>query len=263
MATTDDDRFLIKTALNASRLGGNMLTELYSLAKPFKLKADKTIVTSADIEVEQLVKGYVRGRHPEHGFIGEESEPEATSSPFTWIVDPLDGTKNFIRDVPLFSIEIAVLKYGVPIIGVSNLPLMNEILWAARGMGAHSGSTTLRVSSVDTIEDAYVSFGNLKHFAKKDWISPLSCLSERAFQCRGIGDAWSYHLLARGRLDLFIDAATAFWDIAALSVIVQEAGGVITTIEGRPIDETATSVIAANPIIHRLALQYFQSSHVS
>ena len=108
------------------------------------------------------------------------------------------------------------------------------------------------------MQESYLSFGNLKHFERKGYLRDLLRLAEAASQSRGIGDAWSFHLVARGQIDVFVDAYTAFWDIAALTVIVQEAGGKVTDIEGRPVDPNSSSVIATNRLLHPFVLENFR-----
>jgi histidinol-phosphatase len=255
----ESDDSLLETALLASREAGDLIAREYGTLGQFRLKADSSIVTETDVAVEQLVKRLIRERHPEHGFLGEEGGQTASSSGFMWVVDPIDGTKNFLRGVPLFSVEIALVKDGAPHLGVSNLPVMHEMKWAVRGRGAFCSDGPLSVSKVLRLQDAYVSFGNLKHFRRAGRLQGLLGLGEGVFQSRGIGDAWSFHLLAQGRLDVFIDAHTAFWDIAALTVIVQEAGGEVTDIEGRPIDPRSSSVIATNRHLHPLVLESFRT----
>lgn len=252
----NDDEALLETALMAARTAGQFLSKEFGRPRICESKADSSIVSDADIRSEELIKELITKRHPDHSFWGEETGRTDLGSPYVWVVDPLDGTKNFVRGVPLFSVEVALLRSGNPLIGVSNLPIPDDLLWAVRGKGAHSNRGPVQVSRVTDLKSAYVSFGNLKHFERRGSLPNLLSLLAHASQCRGIGDSWSLHFVARGAIDVFIDARTDFWDIAALSVILEEAGGRVTDIRGEPINEYCDSVLASNEALHAAALSY-------
>jgi len=256
----DYDASLLETALTAAQQAGELIRTHYRGPDQFKTKPDQSVVTEADTEAEQLIRDLIQQRHPKHGFVGEEGGPAEASSGFVWIVDPIDGTKNFLRGIPLYAVEIALLKDGIPYLGVSNLPAMQTMVWAVRGKGAYSQSGRLSVSKVQSLRNAYVSFGNLKHFSRKGLLEDLIRLTTAAFQSRGIGDAWSFHLLADGKIDVFVDASTALWDIAALTVIVEEAGGRVSDLYGQPIGLGSTTVIATNNFLHTAVLECFQTT---
>ena len=253
-----EEASILDVALSAARAAGDVLRRAFHRPHTLHSKADASIVTEADLESEQTIRSLIAKRFPDHAILAEESGRTENTSRFTWVIDPLDGTKNFVRHVPLFSIEIAVLRDGVPIVGVSYVPLMEDLLWAIRGNGAFSNHRPIHVSATERLDGAYVSYGNLKHFVRFCKLGGLTALLEKAFQCRGIGDSWSFHLLAQGNIDVFADAWTAFWDVAALSVIVEEAGGIVTDIEGHPLTEDSRSVLASNSCLHPEALRYLR-----
>jgi histidinol-phosphatase len=255
-----NDVRLLETALMAAKQAGEMVKSRFGRVSQFNTKPDLSIVTEADLDAEHLIKELIQLRHPTHGFLGEETGRAGSRSGFTWIVDPIDGTKNFLRGISLFAVEVALLKNGLPHLGVSYLPAVPDLLWAACGQGAFSPSGRVAVSTVESLKSAYLSFGNLKHFARKGLTDQLVQLAEQAFQARGIGDAWSFHLLAQGKIDVFIDANTEFWDIAAFATIVTEAGGIITDFDGRPLGDKSSSVIAANKLLHPVVLEYFHKT---
>jgi histidinol-phosphatase len=256
----DDDQSLLQTAMIAAEKAGELIATGSGATRQFEVKADRSIVTEVDFRAEQLIKNLIQERHPRHGFLGEEGGPAEVPSGFVWVVDPIDGTKNFLRGIPLYAVEIALLKDGIPYLGVSNLPGMRSMLWAVRGKGSYSQSGRLSVSKARSLENAYVSFGNLKHFSRKGLLEELVRLTTGAFQSRGIGDAWSFHLLADGRIDVFVDASTALWDIAALTVVVEEAGGRVSDLRGQPIGTGSNSVIATNALLHPIVLEHFQAT---
>jgi histidinol-phosphatase len=260
MVPAVEDAALLETALAAARAAADVLEDQFGRPQRFHSKPDSSIVTDSDIASEQIIKQIITRRFPDHAFLGEETGGTQQTSRFTWVVDPLDGTKNFMRHVPLFSVEIAVLKDDEPHIGVSHLPLMRDLLWAVRGKGVQSEQGAVHVSATEHVMDTYVSFGNLRHFDRSQNLMNLVSLLNAASQGRGIGDSWSLHLLARGAIDIFADARTALWDIAALSVIVGEAGGTVTDLTGQPISKKTTSVLATNSLLHSAALSYFRKS---
>jgi len=224
------------------------------------IKEDLSPVTIADREAEEVIKATLHRRFPDHTFYGEETDkPDlAKHRGYTWIIDPIDGTKSFMRQIPLFATQLALLKDGELILGVSNAPLLKELMYAGKGQGCYLNDKPVHVSNTSQIGDAYVSFGGLKHFAKHDMMEGIVKLSQSAQWPRGIGDFWSYHLLAQGKLDVMIEASTKLWDIAALKVIVEEAGGQFTQLDGSPITPASTTALATNnPRLHQAILEIF------
>lgn len=224
------------------------------------LKSDQSPVTVADREAEDIIKQVLSATFPEHTFFGEEGEKIdlQNHTGFTWIIDPIDGTKSYLRKNPLFATQLALMHDGELIVGISNAPLLKELLYAERGSGCYINGNRVSVSSTATIPESYASFGSLKYFTNSHTINPLLQLTEEVTWARGVGDFWSYHLIAQGKLDIMVEADTKLWDIAALTVIVQEAGGVITQLDGSPIDHTVTTALATNGTLHQQVLKRFQ-----
>lgn len=224
-----------------------------------ELKADQSPVTVADREAEDIIKQVISEKFPEHTFFGEEGEKTnlLNHKGFTWIIDPIDGTKSYLRKNPLFATQLALMHDGELIVGISNAPLLKELLYAEKGNGCYANGNPIHISDVETIPDAYASFGSLKYFTKSHKVEPLLELAETVTWARGVGDFWSYHLIAQGKLDIMVEADTKLWDIAALTVIVQEAGGRITQLDGSPIDHTATTALATNGKLHQQVLEIF------
>ena len=226
-------------------------------------KADATPVTEADREAELAIKDVLRAAFPEHAFLGEEHGREGDSD-FLWLIDPIDGTKAFVRGYPMFSTQIALMHKGELVLGVSAAAEYGERAWAIRGGGAFIGSNAfdgkqVRISDANDFGPmAAVSTGNLKSMANdpKRW-QALGGLVSRVGRIRGYGDFLHYHLLARGSIDLVIESDLNILDIAALVVIVREAGGVFTTLSGGPIGLDAGDALAGNPGLHAEALALF------
>lgn len=228
-------------------------------------KADLTPVTEADREAEIAIKRVLRTAFPGHAFLGEEEGREGDSE-FLWLIDPIDGTRAFVRGYPFFSTQIALMHAGELVLGVSAAGEYGERAWATRGGGAFLGSSVsdacaIRVSdAVEFGPMAAVSTGNLRSMAKHParW-NALAGLVARVGRIRGYGDFLHYHLLARGAIDLVIESDVNILDIAALTVIVREAGGVFTTLEGGAISLDSTSTLAGTPVLHAIALRQFNA----
>ncbi|NDF85352.1 MAG: inositol-phosphate phosphatase, partial [Gammaproteobacteria bacterium] len=170
------------------------------------------------------------------------------------LVDPIDGTKSFVRECPFFSTQIALQRGGRMVLGVSSAPAYGEFAWAERGEGAWLGQQRIRVSGIDRLDAAIVSSGNLKTLASGLRWARYGELVTRVNRIRGYGDFVHYHLLARGALDAVIESDVNILDIAALTVIVEEAGGRFTDLDGRAVDLTTTSVLASNGALHDVLL---------
>jgi histidinol-phosphatase len=187
---------------------------------------------------------------PRHGFYGEETGHTRGDAEFLWLVDPLDGTKGFVRQYPFFSTQIALMRNGELILGVSNGVMFDQLAWAEKGRGAWLNGEPLRVSEVAEISAAAVSTGNLKSLASGSGWSSLGDLVASVDRIRGYGDFYHYHLLAAGKIEAVIESDVNILDIAALSVIVTEAGGVFTDLNGIAPHLETTSVLAANRHLH-------------
>lgn len=224
-----------------------------------ELKDDLSPVTIADREAEEIIKREIFATFPDHTFFGEEGEKTELSNHhgYTWIIDPIDGTKSYLRKNPLFATQLALLHNGEFVLGVSNAPLLHELIYAEKGQGCYLNDKLMHVSDVAHLPDSYMSYGSLKYFERIQKTDALLRLASDVKWARGIGDFWSYHLLVQGKLDIMIEAATKLWDIAAMTVIVREAGGEITQLDGSAIDHTATTALATNHTIHGEVISIF------
>lgn len=226
-------------------------------------KADATPVTEADREAEAAIKRVLREAFPDHACYGEEEGREGDGE-FLWLIDPIDGTKAFVRGYPMFSTQIALMHAGELLLGVSAAGEYGERAWAVRGGGAflrgRDGDTrALRVSEAAAFDArSAISTGNLKSLAADParW-SAYAELVRRVGRIRGYGDFLHYHLLARGAIDLVVESDLNILDIAPLVVIVREAGGVFTDLEGRAIGLDTRSALAGTPALHAQALAAF------
>jgi len=241
--------FLV-TALEAARAAADVIRRYYQHNLEVTIKADKSPVTQADVETEKVIREILSRQFPQHGFYGEETGKSALDAEYLWLVDPIDGTKAFVREYPMFSTQIALMHRGRLIVGVSSAPVYGELAYAEAGRGAWLNDKPLRVSDIDTLEDAAISAGNLKTLAKSPHWTSYGQLVARTNRIRGYGDFLHYHLLAAGKIDVVIESDVNILDIAALSVIVEAAGGKFTDLEGKPLTLETTSVLATNAKLH-------------
>ena len=225
-------------------------------------KPDRTPVTEADLAVERAIRDRLAEARPGDGVLGEEFGTEGDSTR-QWIIDPIDGTANFLRGIPVWGTLIALAVDGVPVVGVASSPAMGRRWWAARGMGAWTiesaaeagasaeeprasgeradaasarlpGARRLRVSAVEELSDASLSFQSLAQWRQAGYLDRLLALGDRVWRDRAYGDLWSYMLLAEGLLDITGEFDVKPYDLAALVPIVEEAGGRFTSITGDP-----------------------------
>jgi len=245
----------LQAALDAADAADRVVRALYKHNLAITLKADKSPVTEADVRAEHAIREVLRARFPDYGYYGEETGQERLQAESVWLVDPIDGTKSFVRDCPFFSTQIALLRAGRLVLGVSSAVAYGERAWAEEGAGAVLDGKPLRVSAIASLEAAILSTGNLKTLAASParW-ARLGALVGRVNRLRGYGDFLHYHLLARGALEAVVESDVGILDIAALSIIVREAGGVVTDLDGAPVGLESTSILAANPPIHAAML---------
>ena len=247
----------LKVALEAAQKAEEVILRYYSDSINPELKADGTPVTIADTTAEKVIIETIQRRFPEHGFLGEESGTSHSQSGYQWIIDPIDGTKNYIRNIPLFATQIALMKNDELILGVSNSPVLKEVLYAERGEGAFLNDQQIHVSSVSEISEAMVCHGGLRWFSEKGILSNLCDLIDHSYRSRGFGDFYMYHLVASGRADIVIESDIKIWDIAALTVILEEAGGRATDLQGKPVGKDTISMVATNNVLHDSVFKYF------
>lgn len=228
-------------------------------------KPDRTPVTDADREVERVIREGLTAARPDDGVLGEEmgtSHGTGSGLHRQWIIDPIDGTANFLRGNPIWGTLIALAIDGVPVVGVVSSPALEQRWWAARGHGAFTARTgahhdrdarPLRVSGVETLADAVVSYNSLPGWDDADRLDGLLALARASWRARAIGDMWSYMLVAEGVLDVSGEFDLQPYDMAALQPIIEEAGGRFTSVDGED-GPWHGSALATNGLLHDEAL---------
>lgn len=244
-------------ALEAIKKAEDIIMHYYSGEIRATLKEDQSPVTIADQEAERIIIQTIKNAFPDHSFLGEESEKMSQESDYLWIIDPIDGTKNYLRKVPLFGTQLALMYKGEIILGISNAPALHELMYAEKGTGTYLNDTRQYVSLVSSLNEAYMSFGGLTYFQKHNQVDNLLALHDATRAHRGIGDFWSYHLLSQGKIDIMVEGEVKIWDIAAVSILITEAGGRITDMQGTPLTVHTTSIVATNGLLHKSVLNYF------
>ena len=252
-----DDAFLdqaLELAREAAAAAATVIARHYRGGFAVELKADLSPVTVADREAEAEIKRVLKSRYPDHGYYGEELGRENTHSDFLWLIDPIDGTKSFVRRYPFYSTQIALMHRGELVLGVLGAAHFCETAWARRGGGAFLNGERVHAGSAATVEEASLSFGNLKTLACDERWLRFAGLVRHAWRTRGYGDFYHYHLLARGAVDAVIESDVNILDIAALVVILREAGATFTDLDGKAVGLATTSVLAATPRLHPVLL---------
>lgn len=220
-------------------------------------KADHSHVTDADLATERAIRAILATERPDDGIFGEEFGAEG-STHRQWIIDPIDGTANFLRGVPLWGTMIALAVDGVPQVGVVSMPALGRRWWAAAGAGAWTATDAeprrIRTSAVSSLDDASVSFQSITQWAQSGHLDQLLTLADRVWRDRAYGDIYAYMLLAEGRIDMVAEFGVKEYDVAAAVPIVREAGGRMTGFDGT---ETISdlSTLATNGILHDAFLE--------
>ncbi len=226
----------------------------YRRAVPTTRKPDRTYVTEADQAIERLIRERIRAVYPDHGFVGEEYGDEEGSAGVRWYIDPIDGTHNYIRGVPLFGTLLAVEVDGELQVGVMSAPAMGERWYAARGGGAWNVGRDGRrrrvvVSEVAALEDAQLIYGSRRENLASGLMPGFDAVIDACWRERGFGDFWGYALVAEGAAEAMFETGMHSWDVAAPLVIIEEAGGRVTDVRGAR-DVHAPSIVGSNGHLH-------------
>lgn len=245
----------LDVALEAAKAAGKIALRHYAGDLRREQKGDGTWVTEADWAVEAQLRLRIARAFPDHNILGEEEGLTAAGggAPVdgapTWILDPIDGTHNYMAGIPIWATLIALRIEGVSVLGVAHAPALGETYDAFEGGGARMNGTKIEVSSIERIEDATFCYSNPHIFAVEGLGDLFETLSARVWRTRGFGDFWSHLLVARGAAHIAIEPELALWDVAALEAIVAEAGGKLTGGTGAPWTE-GQPCITTNGYLH-------------
>jgi len=247
----DDDLRLAHVI--ADQVDSQTMARFRSLDLQVESKPDQTPVTDADRTAEEIVRAQLGRTRPRDAVIGEEF-PDTGHGPRQWVIDPIDGTKNFVRGVPVWATLIALIDGGEPVLGVVSAPALGRRWWAARGSGAWTGkslsaASRLSVSGVNRLADASLSYSSLSGWEEAGRLDEFLDLTRRVWRTRAYGDFWSHMLVAEGAVDVSCEPELALHDMAALVPIVTEAGGRFTSVRGER-GPFGNSAVATNGLLH-------------
>jgi histidinol-phosphatase len=242
-------------------------------------KPDMTPVSEADKAAEEIIRGQLKRARPRDAIVGEEYGVEGTG-PRRWVVDPIDGTKNYVRGVPVWATLIALTEAGPsgttrsggfdnggfqPVVGVVSAPALGRRWWAAKGRGAFTGrslssATRLKVSGVSRLSDASFAYSSLTGWEERGLLDGFLDLTRAVWRTRGYGDFWPYMMVAEGSVDLCAEPELSLWDMAAPAIVVTEAGGDFTSLDGRP-GPHGGDAAASNGLLHDELLGYLNQKY--
>ncbi|WP_246284542.1 histidinol-phosphatase [Gordonia asplenii] len=234
------------------------LTRFGSMDLEVDTKPDLTPVSDADLAAETLVRDLLSQHRPDDAVLGEEFGGTASFTGRQWIVDPIDGTKNFVRGVPVWATLIALLVDGVPVVGVVSAPALKRRWWAAAGLGAFASfddaaPQRLSTSAVGSLDDASLAFSSLSGWAERGVREKFIELTDAVWRVRGYGDFLNYCFVAEGSVDVAAEPEVSLWDLAALDILVREAGGTFTSLDGAA-GPHGGSAVASNGLLHERVL---------
>jgi histidinol-phosphatase len=220
-------------------------------------KPDRTPVTDADTAVEDAIRALLAAERPSDGIAGEERGGSGWSTGRTWVLDPIDGTKNFLRGGPVWATLIALVDEGTPVVGMVSAPLLGRRWWAGAGGGAWlrdaTGERRISVSGVPVLSDAYLSTTHLGSWTEYHSREAYLALTDACWENRAFGDFWHHCLVAEGAIDLAAEAIVNPWDVAPMQVLVTEAGGRFSDLTGKP-GFDGGSALSSNGLLHDAAL---------
>jgi len=223
-------------------------------------KSDDSPVTEADRGAEAVMRRALSAARPGHAVLGEE---EGLIGPadavHRWVLDPIDGTANYVRGIPIWATLIALMEGEDVVTGVVSAPALGRRWWAARGEGAYADGTAIRVSGVTTLAESHLAHGGVGTFYEYGHGDALVSLTRRVWRSRGIGDFWMHCLVAEGAFDVAVEPIVSLWDLAAITVIVEEAGGRFSDLSGRP-GPSGGSALATNGHLHEKVVAAFRTA---
>jgi len=244
MLASRDMKTDLQLALELADMSDAITLRSFRQSFSVRTKADRTPVSEIDEAVENAIRERLRRERPDDAVIGEEFG-KAGDSPRRWIIDPIDATKNYIRGIPIFATLIALDSQ----VGVVSAPALHRRWWASRGEGAMCDGHPIRVSAVDRLEHAQIGYDSITDFESKGLGTKFLELVRRCGRARGYGDFWIHMLVAEGATEIAVEPQVAWWDMAAVQVIVEEAGGRFTNVNGEPRADRG-SAVSSNGHLH-------------
>jgi histidinol-phosphatase len=250
-----------EAAIEAAQQAAQLAFRYYTGEFQIEWKADQSPVTVADREAEALMRQRLLGAFSNDGFLGEEHGEQPGTSGFRWVVDPIDGTRSFVRSIPLWGTLLGLEYNNEQIVGVAVAPALGETWRAMRGDGAYRNDKLLHVSLVDRLADALIFYSGVSWFREAGHLDSFLALSAQTDRQRGFGDFYGFMLVAQGSGEIMLDHGVHIWDVVALKPIIEEAGGRFSAWDGMPSVERP-DVLASNGLLHEEALRILQTKPI-
>ena len=247
---------LAELAKRAARAAAEVIMPHFRSSLAVEIKSGGSPVTVADKNAEQCIQDMLEKERPQDGWLGEEFGAKDGKSCYRWVIDPIDGTVPFIHGVGMFGTLLAVEKDSQPVIGLINMPALNEMVIGVRGAGAFYNGQPCRVSKTATLSEATVLTSSINNLIAHNRHDGFTRLVRQAKEARTWGDCYGYLLVATGRAEIMVDPVLAAWDIAPMTPIITEAGGCLTDLSGQA-DLPLSHAVASNGLLHEQALACF------
>jgi histidinol-phosphatase len=241
-------------AVLAAQEAGQLALDYFDAGTAVEWKADESPVTVGDRNAEQLLRKTLLGRFPQDGFLGEEFGDHPGTSGYRWIIDPIDGTRSFVRNIPLWGTMVGLQLGDECIAGVVAMPAFGHIYRALKGDGAYRNERRIRVSDVAELKESILLYSSVYWFKKAGFLDNFLRLGERCQRPRGFGDVYGFMLVAQGSSELIVEHGVHIWDVAAVLPIIEEAGGRLTDWAGQ-VRADRPDVVASNGKVHAEALR--------
>jgi len=243
---------MVNLAIEVAKEAGEFLLDNFGKVKEIHSKGDRNLFTEIDKKTEEIITEKIKTCFPTHGILGEETTKRNLEGEYLWIIDPLDGTHNYIRNIDVFGVSVGLLYKGEFILGVIYIPKDDELYVGERGNGAYKNGKKIFVSSKENLKECSISFDSSIRYLPQRMLKDLGKLAENVFNIRMFGSsARTLSYIAEGKLDAAIEYNDKPWDFAAGVCLIEEAGGKFTDLEGNTPTHNTTGYITANPVIHR------------
>ncbi|MCD8484041.1 inositol monophosphatase [Candidatus Woesebacteria bacterium] len=247
----------LTVALEVAQRAKTILLASQQQFKSLEVKPNNSVVTELDRQIEEEAKSIIHEHFPDHGFYGEETAREALEAEYVWIVDPIDGTREFTRGLPFFSTLVALKRGEEFIVGVSMSPRVGELIYAEKGAGAWRNGERIQVSSRSDLRTSFVVGPAYKYLQRTNSFSMMAALAEDVQGTRNVGAYPGYSWVAAGHAEAMIEVDTFIYDVAPFITIITEAGGKVTDLQGNPLSLDSTHILASNGVLHEEILEYF------
>ncbi len=245
----------LEIGIKAVKAAEQEIMRVYNSTVPYSLKPDKTPVTEADKNAEQIIRKVISEHFPKHHFYGEEFGQCDPNKGYVWVIDPIDGTKPFMRKMPDFATLLALLKDGEFVLGIANFLIYKELLSAEHGKGAFCKGRKIHVSSITRLSEACVSYTSITSFKQYEFMNQLFGLTEKSMFRPGFPGPHGEYFVAKGQAEVMLDPMIKLYDVAAWKVIIEEAGGKCYNMEGKPFSVSDQHFVCTNGLVDKEVLQ--------